>query len=53
MLPLNWVYQVYINTTGWTGAQYVQLPFAPGVTEYADLTPLDYDPCSGVLAQHR
>lgn len=50
ILPLNWVYQVYINTTNWRSTQYVQLPFAPGVTEFADLTPLDYDPCAGVIA---
>jgi hypothetical protein len=49
ILPINWVYQVYINTTGWTSTQYVQLPFAPGTTEFADLTPLDYDPCTGSL----
>lgn len=46
--PLNWVYQVYINTTTWRDTQYVQLPFAPGVTEYADLALLDYDPCTGL-----
>lgn len=50
IIPLNWVYQVYIDTATWTRTQYVQLPFAPGVTEFADLTPLEYDPCSGVLA---
>jgi len=50
VLPLNWVYQVYINTATWTRTQYVQLPFAPGVTEFADLTPLDYDPCTGITA---
>lgn len=46
--PVNWVYQVYINTTTWRDTQYVQLPFAPGVTEYADLALLDYDPCTGL-----
>lgn len=49
ILPLNWVYQVYISTTTWRSTQYVQLPFAPGTTEFADLTPLDYDPCAGVI----
>lgn len=48
--PLNWIYQVYIDTTTWTRTQYVQLPFTPGVTEFADLVPLDYDPCTGILA---
>src|SRR5574341_163881 len=49
IIPLNWVYQVYINTTNWRATQYVQLPFAPGTTEYADLTLLDYNPCTGVI----
>lgn len=48
--PLNWVYQVYIDTTTWTRTQYVQLPFTPGTTEFADLVPLDYDPCTGIIA---
>lgn len=48
--PLNWVYQVYVSATGWTETFYVQLPFAPGVTELADLETLDYNPCTGVLA---
>lgn len=48
ILPLNWVYQVYISTETWTATQYVQIPFAPGTTEYADLTPLDHNPCTGV-----
>lgn len=48
VLPLNWVYQVYINTATWTQTIYVQLPFQVGTIEFADLTPLDYDPCAGV-----
>lgn len=48
--PLNWVYQVHINTNILNDVIYVQLPFAPGVTEFADLTPLDYDPCAGTPA---
>lgn len=48
--PLNWVYQIYINTAAWRATQYVQLPFAPGTTELADLTLLDYDPCTGIIA---
>lgn len=44
--PLNWVYQVYISTATWRASEYVQLPFAPGVTEFADLERLDYDPCA-------
>jgi hypothetical protein len=47
--PLNWVYQVYIDTATWVRTQYVQIPFVPGTTEFADLVPLDYDPCSGLL----
>lgn len=50
ILPLNWVYQVYVSATGWTETFYVQLPFAPGVTELADLETLNYNPCTGVLA---
>lgn len=49
ILPLNWVYQVYISTDTWTATQYVQLPFQPGTTEYADLVILDYDPCADVI----
>lgn len=48
--PLNWVYQVYISTAAWRVTQYIQLPFAPGTTELADLTLLDYDPCTGIIA---
>lgn len=48
--PLNWVYQAYVNTTTWRETIYFQLPFAPGTTEFADLTLLDYDPCVGVPA---
>lgn len=47
--PLNWVYQVYISTSTWRATEYVQLPFAPGVTEFADLERLDYDPCAMVF----
>lgn len=47
--PLNWVYQVYVNTDVWTSTLYFQLPFAPGVTQFADLVPLDYDPCVGTI----
>lgn len=46
--PLNWVYQVYISTTTWRATEYVQLPFAPGTTEFADLERLDYDPCTQI-----
>lgn len=48
--PLNWVYQAFISTTTWRETIYFQLPFAPGVTEFADLTRLDYDPCTEVIA---
>lgn len=47
--PLNWVYQVYISTGTWRATEYVQLPFAPGTTEFADLERLDYDPCAQVI----
>lgn len=50
LVPASWVYQVWINTDILNEVQYVQIPFAPGTTEFADLTPLDYDPCTGVLA---
>ena len=46
VMPLNWVYQVYISTATWRATEYVQLPFAPGTTEFADLPRLDYDPCA-------
>lgn len=46
--PLNWVYQVYISTTTYRSTQYVQLPFVLGITEFADLERLDYDPCTQV-----
>lgn len=47
--PASWVYQVYINTATWESTQYVQIPFQVGTVEYADLTLLNYDPCTGVL----
>jgi len=47
--PLNWVYQVFISTATWRETIYVQLPFAPGTTEFADLVRLDYDPCTGQI----
>lgn len=50
LLPASWVYQVWINTDILNDVQYMQIPFAPGTTEFADLTPVDYDPCTGVLA---
>lgn len=43
--PLNWVYQVWINTDILNAVQYFQIPFSVGITEFADLTPLDFDPC--------
>jgi hypothetical protein len=48
--PLNWVYQVYVATDVWTEVLYFQLPFSVGVTEFADLQPLDFDPCAGSTA---
>lgn len=47
--PLNWVYQAYISVTTWRETIYFQLPFAPGVTEFADLERLDYDPCDQTI----
>ena len=49
IVPLNWIYQVYISTGTWRATEYVQLPFAPGTTEFADLERLDYDPCAQVV----
>lgn len=49
ILPLNWVYQAFISTATWQETIYFQLPFAPGTTEFADLTPLAYDPCTDAL----
>lgn len=48
--PLNWVYQVYVATDVWTEVMYFQLPFTVGVVEFADLQPLDFDPCTGETA---
>jgi hypothetical protein len=45
LIPASWVYQVWINTDILNEVQYFQIPFAPGTTEFADLVPLDYDPC--------
>jgi len=46
--PLNWVYWVSVQTDIWSPEPYyVQLPFAPGTTEFADLVPVEYDPCTG------
>lgn len=50
LVPASWVYQVYVATNILTETIYVQLPFAPGITEFADLTPLDYNPCAGTIA---
>lgn len=48
--PINWVYKVWVNTDVWQELLYFQLPFTPGITEFADLPPLDYDPCTGAIA---
>lgn len=50
LVPASWVYQVWINTDILNEVQYFQIPFAPGTTEFADLVPLDYDPCGQGLA---
>lgn len=44
--PNNWVYQVWINTDILNTTQYFQIPFVLGIVEFADLTPLEYDPCT-------
>jgi hypothetical protein len=49
IVPLNWVYQVFISTTTYRQTIYVQIPFSVGVIEFADLARLDYDPCAGVF----
>lgn len=49
LTPVNWVYQAFVSTGTWRETIYFQLPFAPGVTEFADLVRLDYDPCAGTL----
>jgi len=46
--PVDWVYKVWVNTDVWQEQLYIQLPFAPGVTEFADLVPVDFDPCTGL-----
>jgi hypothetical protein len=46
LIPVNWVYQVWIDTDALNTTQYFQLPFSVGVTEFADLEPLDFDPCT-------
>lgn len=49
VLPLNWAYWVNVSTNAWNPEPYyVQIPFAPGVTEFVDLLPLEYDPCTGI-----
>lgn len=47
--PVNWVYKIFINTTTWVNDFFAQLPFTPGVTEFADLIAVDFDPCTGTL----
>lgn len=46
--PVDWVYNIFVNTTNWNDQFYAQLPFAPGITEFADLIPVDFDPCVGL-----
>jgi len=47
--PLNWIYQVYIDTETWRSTQYMRIPFSLAVVEFADLVPIDYDPCTGII----
>lgn len=46
LVPASWVYQVYISTATWQATRYFQIPFQLGTVEFADLVPLDYDPCN-------
>lgn len=46
LTPVNWVYQAWINTDILNTVQYFQIPFSVGVVEFADLAPLDFDPCT-------
>lgn len=40
--PLDWTYQVYVSTSQWREAFFIELPVALGpVAEFADLIPLD------------
>ena len=48
--PLDWVYQVYISTTTWRSTQYVRIPFSIATVEFADLVPVEYDPCTQIEA---
>ena len=48
--PPNWVYSISVNTDVLSSQFFAQIPFAPGVTELADLIQLDYDPCTGAIA---
>jgi hypothetical protein len=37
--PLNWSYQVWVETTAWREQFFTQLPFILGTVEFADLLP--------------
>lgn len=49
LIPADWVYRIFINATTWTNQFYARIPFAPGVTEFADLIPVDFDSCTGAI----
>lgn len=51
LVPVNWVYQVYVDTDILTQTMYVQLEFDLAVIEFVDLVPLDYNPCTGVITE--
>lgn len=49
IVPVDWVYQAFMSTATWRETIYFRLPFSVGVVEFADLTRLDYDPCTQEL----
>lgn len=50
LVPSDWVYRIFINATTWSDSFYARIPFAPGITEFADLVAVDYDPCSNTIS---
>lgn len=49
--PLNWTYQVWVNTNVWQELFYVQLPVALGpLAQLSDLAHVDFNPCEDLPA---
>lgn len=49
--PIDWVYEVWVDTNVWREKFYVSLPTALGpVAEFADLPVMDFDPCTGLIS---